>query len=298
MGDQLFDELHGIRRQEALRFPGSDGPSSDRRSAMHHRPGPTSPRGIPYRREPRQCRGRPANAISVWGTTLSSSTAGGCARSGRQPRTSHATRSASEPQQRFVGKLRHFEHRTTAQAVAPRQHGQSVHWMKQSAAKRSSPPALGDVDVAALKATRQAGAAILHQVDLDAGVAFAVTRQKIASRFSMTCGVAPTRSTPASPALSALARRPSASRRITAADCASTGPRPPTSAARSGRSARTAASPTHPRAPGFAATPPTGSDSAVRPRARNRHCRRSRRRCGGTAGSWRTHSNLSSIIRP
>ena len=38
---------------------------------------------------------------------------------------------------------------------------------------------MGDVDVAALQATRQAGAAILHQVDLDAGVAFAVTRQKI-----------------------------------------------------------------------------------------------------------------------
>ena len=50
MGDQLVDELHGIRRQEALRVPGSNGPSSDRNSAMHHHRRPDTRTGNPYRR--------------------------------------------------------------------------------------------------------------------------------------------------------------------------------------------------------------------------------------------------------
>ena len=97
MGDQLFDELHGIRRQEALRVPGSDGPSSDRRSAMHHHRRPDTRTGNPYRRwnhgntvaGPGQCDQR------LRQRRFRAARAAECARSGRRPRTSHATRSLS-----------------------------------------------------------------------------------------------------------------------------------------------------------------------------------------------------------
>ena len=50
-----------------------------------------------------------------------------------------------------------------------------------------------DVNVAAIQVTRQAGAAILHQMDLDAGVTFAVTRQKICQQIldDLRCGANP-----------------------------------------------------------------------------------------------------------
>src|SRR6476620_2098982 len=49
LGRQFLDELRRIPRQEALRVPGSDGPSSDRYPAMHDNRHPNARPLNPYR---------------------------------------------------------------------------------------------------------------------------------------------------------------------------------------------------------------------------------------------------------
>ena len=86
----------------------------------------------------------------------------------------------AEAQQRFVGKLGHFEHGAAAQPVSLRQHGQNVHWIEQPAAEAILAGRHdGDVEIAAFKAARQAGSAVLYEMDVDAGVTLAVAGQEI-----------------------------------------------------------------------------------------------------------------------
>src|SRR5882757_6508616 len=83
----------------------------------------------------------------------------------------------SEAQQRLVGKLGYVEHRGAAQAVALRQRGQDMHRIEQPAAEAIVAGWHdGNVDIAAFEAARQAGAAVLDEMNLDARVTLAVAR--------------------------------------------------------------------------------------------------------------------------
>jgi hypothetical protein len=114
MGDQLFDKLHGIGWQKTLRIPGEDGPSSDGRPTMQQHRRPNTRAGNPY--------GRGNHSNTVAGPSQCDE------RLRRDAFEQHARpnvrdmacglepamrgKARAETQQRFVCKLRHFEHGT------------------------------------------------------------------------------------------------------------------------------------------------------------------------------------------